>query len=139
MFPVKFPGSNGLSMGYDSQRNLDIVLKIPVMRTIIAFIEERVNHDITNVFGRHYQNKSYLRIHNDKELYQYRWIFNFGCTGKKFHLKCKDMEIALAVEHGTVIILHTLGGGPSAKLQHGAFGDPSGSFIIVVDTSEKTS
>ena len=116
MFCVEYPGSNGLSMGFDNERNLEIVLKIPIMKKIIDFIREKVDHDIIGTFGRHYQARSFLNNHRDKTEYDYRWIFNFGCTGKKFHLKCKDMEIALGVEHGTVVILHALGGGRSARL-----------------------
>ena len=158
MFPVPYKTGKRLSMGYNFDRNLRIIRKIKFMDEILTHIESR-GHRIDFIGGQHYQMEGKLVNHRDKKRYRFRWVFNLGCINKKvsfvtvvrrfcsnyskpnysmqFHLKCtkSGSEIALGVEHGTVVILHAKGGGPDAKLKHGGLGDPGCSYIIILETS----
>lgn len=135
MFPVSYKSGKRLSMGYNSARNERIIRRFNFMDDIFNYIESR-GHQIDFIGGQHYQREGKLKNHRDKKRYRFRWVFNFGCMNKKFHLKYNSgSEIALGVEHGTVVILHTNGGGPNAVLAHGGLGDPGCSYIFIVETS----
>ncbi|EJK71288.1 hypothetical protein THAOC_07296 [Thalassiosira oceanica] len=117
MFPVSYKSGKRLSMGYNSARNERIIRRFNFMDDIFNYIESR-GHQIDFIGGQHYQREGKLKNHRDKKRYRF-----------------SGSEIALGVEHGTVVILHTNGGGPNAVLAHGGLGDPGCSYIFIVETS----
>lgn len=127
------------SLGFNTKYNRTIA--IPAVSALIcAFITFLELFRVMKIVGMvYYLLNGFHHMHGDNAGYDERAVVNMGRNAKTFHLRCGDEEYAFRMKHGTVVVLdRELGVNKMGKeVLHGAFGDPSGTAIVIIDMKKK--
>ena len=123
------------SLGFNNQYNMKIAIPV-VSQMVCAFIRFLALFRSISIVGMvYYLLNGWHHMHGDNAGYDERILVNMGRNAKTFHLRCGDEEFAFIMKHGTFVILsRKLGVLKMGKeVLHGAFGDPSGTAIVIID------
>ena len=138
-FGHKWDSRDVLSLGYNTAYNRETALPM-VSNMVCRFIDHlEISRVIIGIGLVYYLLWGFHHLHNDIFPYDERAVVNMGSMGKTFHLRCQGREFAFHMDHGTVVIIDKELGvnGLGIGVEHGAFGDPTGSAIVIINMKKR--